>query len=203
MKLSDAQEQYKSGSGEYFSLKDDKDKAAVRFLYDLESMPIDEVDTNDLDCYVIHDIEINNKRRVRACTMDSECPDCKAGNKAKLKIFIQLVDERDGKVKVWERPSKYASILLGLITRYGPLCNRLYEIERVGVKGDTQTTYQIFCLDKDDKKLVDLPDKIKLVGSSIILAPGTDSANNDKEKDKPQPQVTSRRREAVNTEDFF
>lgn len=204
MKLSDAQEKYKTGGGDYFKLENDGDKAVVRFLYDLEAMPIDQVDTESLDCFVVHEIEIDGKRRTRQCTTTSDCTDCRSGNKAKLKIFIQMVDSRDGKVKVWERSAKYASTLLGLITRYGPLCNRPYEIERTGAKGDLKTTYAMYSLDKDDKKLADLPDRVDIIGGMVIPAgeePTKQMTNEAKQQVSSNAGVG--RRAAVTGKEYF
>ena len=36
-----------------------------------------------------------------------DCPLCKAGNKTQEKLFIQLYDEDDGKIKVWERGKNF------------------------------------------------------------------------------------------------
>ena len=48
---------YSGGEGaEFFSLKDDGDTARVRLLYDQE-------DGSDLDYFLVHQVEINGKKR--------------------------------------------------------------------------------------------------------------------------------------------
>lgn len=174
MNLSDAQEKYKSGATAYFKLENDKDSTKVRFLYEFAESNPECLNLSDVDCYVVHDIEIGGKRRVRQCAdvdgVAGQCPDCLSGNKAKLKTFIQLVDLRDNKVKVWERSGKYATKLLGLVARYGPLCSRIYEVERNGVKGSTDTEYNLYALDTDGKTLADLPERLDIMGTMIIPA---------------------------------
>ena len=201
MSLAQAQEQYKASGGAYFKLENDKDKAAIRFLYDFEACAPEDLKLEDLDCYVVHDLEINGKRRVRQCTMNTECPDCQSGNKPKLKIFIQLVDMRDNKVKIWERSGSYATKLLNLVTRYGPLCNRLYEVERRGVKGDTKTEYDIFVLDKDGETLEKLPERLDIMGTMIIPA-GQTPQMAQQEKAAVQAAVQGRRPPISNKETF-
>ena len=168
MKFSEAQERYKTSTGSYFNLQNDKDKAVIRFLYGFDPIPADEVELETIDCYVVHEINVDNRTRPRLCTTKSDCPDCKSGNKPRLRMFIQLLDMRDNQVKIWERASSYAGKLLGFTQRYGPLCNRLYEIERHGAKGSTDTKYEIYPLDKDDKTLEELPDRVEVVGSMIL-----------------------------------
>lgn len=154
-----ANENFKGGEGnEFFSLKNDMDTATVRFLYD---------DEEDLDTYIVHEVEIGGKKRYVDC-LQKECPLCKSGNRPKLKLFLQLLDTRDNKVKTWERGQKFIPTMLGLFGKYGPLVNREYDIERHGVKGSTSTTYSVYALDKDNKVLSDFPEKQNFEGTYII-----------------------------------
>lgn len=143
---------------EFFSLKNDMDTATVRFLYDNE---------NDLDTYIVHQVEINGKKRYVDC-LQEDCPLCKSGNRPKLKLFLQLLDTRDDKVKLWERGQKFIPTILGVFNKYGEICNREYDVERHGEKGSTSTTYALYALDRDDKKLSDLPERKNLEGGYII-----------------------------------
>ena len=170
MKYGEASEKYKAGGGEYFNLPNDKDKAEVRFLYDWAAVPINDMDLSEVDCHVVHEIEINGKRRVRECTTQSDCPDCVSGNKARLRMFIQLVNLTSGKVEVWERPASYASRLLDKVSTYGPLCNRPYLVTRLGAKGSKDTKYEIDALDKDGKTLADLPERVDIMGTMLLPA---------------------------------
>ena len=155
--LNDAMEKYKaSGNNDFFFLKEDKEAAVVRFLHTNE---------DDLDWYVVHAIEIGGKKRYVQCTEEGDCPLCASGNRPIIKIFIQLVDSRDGKTKTWERGQNFVPKVLGLINRYGDLNNRPYEVERNGKKGDTATTYETYPLEKDGKE-VNLPERQTLLGEN-------------------------------------
>ena len=150
---------YGSTRGNYFSLKDHGDKAQVRLLYD-------HPEGEDLDYYVIHDLNAGKEGTFSdyvLCPEDS-CPLCESGvNKARLMVFMQLLDFRDNKLKVFVRNDKYLQKLLAIIERYGPLVERPFEIERVGRKGDTKTTYEFFHFDKDGKTLKDFPPRIDML----------------------------------------
>ena len=103
---------YQGGNnGGYFTLSDDGDSATVRFLYN-------QPDGSDIDFFLVHEVEIEGKRRYVSCNAVDEdgnmhlddCPLCKSGNKPKEKLFLQLVDENDlNTVKVWERGSKFVA----------------------------------------------------------------------------------------------
>lgn len=200
MKLSEAQERYRGTTGGYFSLQNDKDKAVVRFLYDFAPIPADEVDLETIDCYVVHEISVDGKTRPRMCTTKSDCPDCATGNKPRLRMFIQLLDLRDNQVKIWERASSYAGKLLGFTQRYGPLCNRPYEIERRGAKGSADTKYEIYPLDKDDKKLEDFPDRANIMGT-MLLMPGEEPRRS--QESKATIERATVRRETISNRDVF
>lgn len=148
------------GRNSFFVLKDDKDTAVVRFLHEGE---------DDLDWYIVHRVEIEDKPRYVQCTEQSDCPLCKSGNKPQLKLFLQLVDKRDGQIKTWERGQKFIPKILSTINRYGNLCSRPYEIERLGKKGDTKTDYQLYPLDQDNKTLDELPQRQKLLGENGFI----------------------------------
>lgn len=142
--LNDAMETYKgNGGGGFFSLTNDKDTALVRFLVGSELVA-------EEDWFVVHPIEIEGKKRWLQCTEEGDCPGCRV-NKPQIKLFLQLEDTKDGEVKVWERGRNFVSKVTGIITRNGPMYNRLYEIERNGKKGDTATTYELYGTDRDDK----------------------------------------------------
>ena len=167
MSLKDMMEKYKgNGGGGYFSLKDDNDTAVVRFLYD--TVGGDSMEGKDIDAYVVHQVEIDGKKKYIKCLETGDCPLCKANNKAQLKIFLQLYDYTDDKVKVWERGQKFIGFILGYINKYGSLVERQYDVERHGKKGSTDTTYMMYSRDKDDGKLADF-EKSELLGKLILV----------------------------------
>ena len=182
MKFTEANEKYKTGGSSYFKLENDHDKAEVRFLYDFPAVPLNDMEISDLDCFVVHELEINGKRRLRQCTMDASCKDCQNGNKAKLRMFIQLFNSATKKVEIWERPASYASRLLDKVTTYGPLIRRPYLVTRLGVKGSTDTKYEIDALDADNKTLEDFPERENVIGTMIL------AAGDEGEDAKPTPR---------------
>lgn len=150
--LRDAHKHFEENSGGgagFFQLKNDKESTVVRFLHEGE---------DDLDWYIVHEAEIQGKKRKVKCTEEADCPLCVAGNKPALKIFLQLIDKRDtSEVKIWERGQKFIPKILSFIQRYGTLCGQSVEVERLGKPRDPKTDYQLYPLEKDNKTLDDLP----------------------------------------------
>lgn len=155
------------GGAGYFSLKNDKDIATVRFLYN---------DENDIEGYAVHQVEIDGKKRYVNCLREynqpiDNCPFCKAHEFQMAKLFIPIYNEDEGKVQVWERGKKFFSKMSGICARYGknPIVSQLFEIERNGIKGDTQTTYEIYRTDDapDDATLDDF-EMPEILGSIVL-----------------------------------
>lgn len=198
---------YSSGSNnDFFSLSDDGDVARVRFLYE-------DPNGDDIDYYLIHEVEIEGKKRYAAClAVDEEgnltpgnCPLCQAGYKRVEKLFLQVYVEDEDKVKTWDRGKTFVSKIMTYVNRYGSLVSQPIEIERKGKKGSTNTTYEMFTLEKDGKTLNDFPEKQELLGTFILnlsaddcdavidgsyTIPGSDSSKDNNRR-------TSSRREAA------
>lgn len=209
-----------AGGSEYFSLKDDGDIAEVRFLYEDPS-------GQDMDYYLVHVIEIDDggkypkRKNVSCLAVDDEgrmhkddCPLCKAGHRTQEKLFLQLYDETDGKLKVWERGKTFVGKIVSFLNRYGSLVDRGFEIERKGKKGDMKTTYEIFALEKDGKTLADFPEKIDVEGTFIVKATkaemqqmvdGTYNWGGSKKQDEAptQEEPPRRRRRVSEDEEVF
>ena len=196
--------QYQQNSNsEFFTLKDDGDSARVRFLY---SDPNGE----DIDYFLVHEVEIDGKRRYVSCNaIDDEgrmhtedCPLCKSGNKPKEKLFLQLFDEDDQKLKIWERGKNFVAKIITYLNRYEALVEQPFDIERRGKKGDTNTTYELFALAKDGKHLEDFPEKQQLEGTYILkvskqemydIVDGVYSVSNNTQEQEEQPPQRQRR----------
>ena len=155
------------GGAGYFSLKNDRDIATVRFLYETPE---------DVDGYAVHQVEIDGKKRYVNCLRAyneplDECPFCKAGHYQMAKLFIPLYNEDTGKVQVWERGKKFFSKLSSVLSRCDadPICSQTFEIERNGKSGDTQTTYEIYQTKKkpDDSQLDDY-ETPNILGSIVL-----------------------------------
>lgn len=161
-----ALDKYKgAGKSKFFSLEDDGDTATVRFLHKGE---------DDLNALIVHRVKINGKERSVECTGDEEtCPLCQASNGNRdisfpqVKMFLYLIDRRDGEVKLWERGRQGIPDILGLVSRYGDLNNRDYEIQRHGKKKDTNTKYQLFPLDKKVER--NMPQRPEVVGEKAFV----------------------------------
>ena len=131
----------------FFSLKNDKDEAIVRFVY---SSP------EEFELIAAHTIRDENGRfRTYNCLRNPRdpmdmCPLCEAGEKVGLKFYIKLihyVTQADGSVvatpKVWERSGAYATKLAGKMNTYGPLEDCLFVVRRHGAAGSMKTEYDI------------------------------------------------------------
>ena len=158
------------GNNDFFFLADDGDVASVRMLYD-------QPDGSDMDYYLVHEVEIDGKKRYVACNALSEdgnslhtdnCPLCQAGYKRLEKLFIQLYIPEEDAVKTWDRGRNFVQKIQTYINRYGSLVNYPIEIERKGKAGDSNTTYELFVMENDGMTLEDFPEKQELLGTFIL-----------------------------------
>lgn len=159
-------EKYFSGSGsDWFQLKNDGDVATVQFmLNNIEDIPI----------FSTHKVKVGDKERYVDCLRNPHdpidvCPFCAAGMPAKAVRFIIMFQHEDQKVKIWERGRQFISKLQGLINRYNPLETKVFEIERHGRAGDTNTKYEIYPLDGADAINLDEVEMPELEGSLILV----------------------------------
>lgn len=158
-------EKYYSGSGsDWFQLKNDGDVARVQFMMNsIEDIPI----------FSTHKVKIGDKERYVDCIRNPQdpidaCPFCSAGMPAKAVRFIIMYQHDDNKVKIWERGRQFISKLQGLINRYNPLQDKVFEIERHGKAGDTSTKYEIYPLDGVESVNLDEMEFPELEGSLIL-----------------------------------
>ena len=155
------------GGHGFFSLKNDKDVAKVRFMYDSIA---------DVEGYAVHVVEIDGKKRYVDCKREytepvDKCPFCRDGKFQQAKLFIPLYDVESKQVKIWERGKKYFNKLSTLCSRYAvnePLCSHVFEIERCGKPNDTQTTYEVYEVDRDNTTLADLPEIPNILGDIVL-----------------------------------
>ena len=162
--VNDAENYGGNGGSNFFSLKNDKDVATVRFMYNT---------IEDVEGYAVHEVEVEGKKRYVNCLRSynepvDKCPLCAARYKVLAKLFVMLYDVDAEEVKVWDRGKTFFSKLSSLCARYNPLVSTPFEIERNGKKGDTKTTYETYALDTDETKLEDLPEIPKLLGTLIL-----------------------------------
>ena len=155
-----------SGGAGYFSLKNDKDTAQVRFMYN---------NIDDVEGYAVHQVEVDDKKRYVNCLREynqpvSDCPFCEAKNFQLAKLFVPLYDIKDDRVKIWERGKKFFSKIGSICARYSnpTVVSHIFEIERNGKPGDQTTSYEIYETDQDNTTMEDLPEKPELLGSLIL-----------------------------------
>ena len=161
----DDSEKYYSGSGsDWFQLKNDGDVARVQFM-------LNSVD--DIPIFSTHRVKVGDKERYVDCLRNpqdpiDQCPFCAAGLPAKAVRFIIMYQHDDGKVKIWERGRQFISKLQGLINRYNPLEDKVFEVERHGKAGDTSTKYEVYPLDNVQPVNLDDVEMPELEGSLIL-----------------------------------
>ena len=156
-----------NGGGGYFSLKNDRDIATVRFLYN---------SADDVEGYAVHEVEIDGKKRYVNCLREynqpiDDCPFCKARKFQVAKLWIPLYNEDEDKVQVWERGKKFFNKLSSVLSRCDadPICSQTFEIERNGKPKDTQTTYEIYqTKDKPDDTVLDDFDMPNILGGIVL-----------------------------------
>jgi len=152
------------GGGGFFSLKNDKEVATVRFMYNT---------MDDIKGYAVHEAEVAGKKRYINCLRGynqpvDDCPMCAARYRVIAKLFIILFDVETEEVKIWDRGKTFYSKISSLAARYNPLVATPFEIERNGKRGDMKTTYETYPLDSDDTSLEDLPEIPELLGTLIL-----------------------------------
>ena len=162
--VNDADKYGGQGGGGYFSLKNDKDTARVRFLYDSIS---------DVEGFAVHEVDIDGKKRYVNCLREygdpvSKCPFCEAKKFTTVKYFVPLYNIDEDRVQTWERGKKFGQKLSSLCSRYPHLFTHIFEIERNGQAGDQQTTYEIYEVDKSENVSLDEFEIPDVLGSHIL-----------------------------------
>lgn len=130
----------------FFMLKDDKDTARVRFLYD---------GIEDIEGYAVHEVEVGDKRRYVNCLREynepiEKCPFCAAQMRVIPKLFLKMYDVDTNECKIWERGKSYFQKMSSMCSRYKPLYNEVVEVERNGKKGDKQTSYTFYPVESSE-----------------------------------------------------
>ena len=187
------------GSG-FFYLKEDKEVATVRFMYN---------GIDDVEGMSVHAIEINDKKRYVNCLRNYNdpidvCPFCRAKMFTSAKLFVPIYEEDTGNVKIWERGKKFFGKMSSICARYPDTVSHKFEIERNGRKGDTSTTYEIYEVGKDDITLEDLPDLPVILGGLVLDKTADDMVYYLQEGQFPpeDDDMPVRRRPASNNEEY-
>ena len=163
---------FSSGTNnEFFTLADHGDSAIVTLLYD-------DPDGEDIDYFVVHEADIDGRRRYINCNAIGEdgetvnpenCPMCQNGFPRIEKLFLQLYNHDTEKVETWDRGRSYVQKIVTFINKYGSLVTQPFEIIRSGEKGDQRTTYEFLPeRPEDNATLEDFPEKSELLGTLIL-----------------------------------
>ena len=152
------------GGAGYFSLKNDKDVATVRFMYN---------SVEDVTGYAVHQVEIDGKKRWVNCLREYNqskdvCPFCREGKFVTAKLFVPIYNVDEDKTQIWERGKKFISKISSICARYPDVVSHKFEIERNGKPGDTQTVYEIYEVRKDETTLEDLPEQRDVLGTVVL-----------------------------------
>ena len=155
---------YGGTSTNYFSLKNDKDTAKIRLMYN---------GVEDVEGYAVHQVDVDDKKRYVNCLREYNqpkdvCPFCAANMFPTAKLFIPIYNIDEDKVQIWERGKKFISKISSICARYPNVVSHVFEVERNGKKGDTATTYEFYEVNKDETTLEDLPDKPEVLGSVVL-----------------------------------
>lgn len=162
--MDDAERYYSGSNSEWFQLKNDGDVARVQFMFD---------SVNDIPAFSTHRVKVGDKERQVDCLRAprdpiDKCPLCAAGIPCKAAKFVLMYQHDDGKVKIWERGRQFISKLQGLVNRYSPLSQHVFEVERHGKAGDTSTKYEVYPLDGVEPVNIEELEEPTLEGTIIL-----------------------------------
>lgn len=137
-------------SNVYLALSDDGDYVEIRLLVD---------NMDDVPIFGIHEVDIggNQKRKVICLkSVDGHCPLCKEGNKPVPRIELPVLVDND--IRIFERGMSFVNVLKSAARKYKILSSQYFELERIGRKGDVNTTYLLTStgVDKEVKSYKDL-----------------------------------------------
>ena len=162
--VNDAEKFGGQGGGGFFRLVDDHDTARVRFLY---------TGIEDVQGMSVHQIEIDGRKRYVNCLKEygapvDSCPFCAKGMFTTAKYFIPVYNMDEDRVQIWERGKQFGGKLTSMCSRYSNLVSHTFEIERIGKKGDTGTTYEIYETGVDENVTIDDFDVPKILGGAVL-----------------------------------
>lgn len=165
----------------FFRLENDGDIKLVRLLCK---------SVDDIPVVTYHYEEVDGYSRKISCLRDSyddpysKCPLCKAGKTITAKKYFQLlvyatdkngnpVDGQQPELQIWDRGKKFVDKLKSIQTRLERkgknICDVFFDIERIGKKGDTSTTYELYeRTDLDAGRYpITIPEMYNPIGKSV------------------------------------
>lgn len=181
---------------DFFKLKNNHDKAIVRFLHN---------DYNDFERRPVHYVRLPNReyrKGVNCLRADEDafekCPFCNTNidsnivTKRRKKIYIEflvyaILDKNNNVINdfgssprrmVWEQNKKFDDKIFSLTARYNPLYNTVFQVERFGEAGSTDTSYDIYAIDVDTTKYpFTMPENVYNPDGSYLLDKTFDEMN--------------------------
>lgn len=168
--VADADKYGSQGGGGFFSLKNDKEVAEIRFLID---------GIEDVVGYAVHEVEVDGKKRYVNCLREygqpmDVCPFCMAKKFVAVKYFIPVYNITDDKVQVWERGKKFGAKISSLCQRYPHTVAHTFDVERNGKPGDTTTTYEIYETSQDETVMEDFVEELPEILGGLVLDKSAD-----------------------------
>lgn len=144
-------QKYGGSTNSWFKLPNDKDTAFVQFPYNSK----DEIPTLS-----VHELQVDGKDftykadclRTLEDSVDV-CPLCAAGYNPKSTVILQLYNHNTGEVEFWERTARWVEQKVHfLMDTYGEegFYDRVFQIQRLGARGDMQTKYEFALMDRVD-----------------------------------------------------
>lgn len=181
IKLTGESMQKKEGDYTYgfFGLKNNHDKAVVRFMHQ---------DYEDFSRRPVHFVKVPGQKysvSINCLRADgapeSDCPFCgqdvptekvsKRSKRIYIEFLVYKILDRNGQIiqdfsgnpkrMVWERERRFDDKIFSLSSRYNPLCNTVFQVERFGEAGSKDTTYDIYPIAVDEAQYpFTLPDNL-------------------------------------------
>ena len=204
----------KGGAG-FFQLKDDGDKARIRFMYNsIEDVVFDtvhEIPVRDDKGEIIMGKYGKPRMRLVNCLRNyddpvDDCPFCREGKYTLVKLFIPIYNIDENQVQIWERGKTYQKKIGRIVSKHPDTVSQVFEVERSGAAGDKDTDYFIDPVGKPDgTTLKDLPPLPKIIGGHVLdktaedmeyyLEQGEFPPEDDYEEERPAKRSSRRDRD--------
>lgn len=180
----------------FFKLEQNHDKAIVRFLHE---------GYEDFSRRPVHFVRVPDKKYRTAINClrgdsdsETQCPLCscnlpkeqvaKRSKRIYVEFLVYKILDRNGAVKkdftgapkrmVWERDRRFDDKIFSLASRFNPLCDTVFQIERFGEAGSTNTEYDIYPINTDNSQYpFELPDKLYNPDGIQVLDKSFDEMN--------------------------
>lgn len=134
-----------NSDSEFLQLKDDGDMVTAQLMIE---------DMEDVDIFACHQAVVgkwddgNDKTRFVSCLRNYDdpldvCPMCAAGLKTQVVMMLAMVDQKDRKIKIWNRGKTFIPKIKNFVNRWGDMTQKPVDIIRNGRRGDKKTTYDI------------------------------------------------------------